>query len=79
MHILGTVPQLLISDQTCLFNTCLVLILLFESSFFKSTLATFPLTTNFFLLLSIDFFPHPDVHNFCLLYFTDNNTFLPPW
>ena len=48
MQTLGTVPQLLISDQTYLFNTCVVFILLFESSFFKSTLAAFPLTTNFF-------------------------------
>ena len=48
MHTLDTVPQLLISDQTYLFNTCLVFILLFESNIFKSTLAAFPLTTNFF-------------------------------
>ena len=48
MHTLGTAPQLLKSDQNYLFNTCLVFILLFESSFFKSTLADFLSTTNFF-------------------------------
>ena len=78
MHTLGTVPQLLISDQTYLFNTCLVFILFFESCFFKSTLADFPLTTNFFPIAVHRLFPHPDVHNCCLLYYTGNDTFLPP-
>ena len=47
MHTLGTVPHLLISDQTYLFNTCLVLILLFERRFFQSTLAALASTANF--------------------------------
>ena len=75
MHTRGTVPHLLVSDQTYLFNAYLVFILLFESSFFKSTLAAFPSTSNFLLLLSIDFFPHPHVYNWCLLYYTDKDTF----
>ena len=78
MHTLGTVPQFLKSDQTYLFNICLVFILLFESSFFKSTLAAFPLTTNFFPIVLHRLFPHLDVHNCCMLYYIDNNTFLPP-
>ena len=47
MHTRGTVPHLLISDQTYLFNAYLVFILLFESNFFKSTLAAFLSTSNF--------------------------------
>ena len=43
----GTVPHPLISDQTYLSNTYLVFILVFESSFLKSTLAAFPSTSNF--------------------------------
>ena len=47
MHTRATVPHLLISDQTYLFNAYLVFILLFESNFFKSTLAAFLSTSNF--------------------------------
>ena len=72
---LGHCSSFLISDQTYFFNTYLVFILLFKSSFFKSTLAAFPWTCNFSpIALHRLFFPNSHVYNRCLLYYWDKDT-----